>query len=82
LPKSSTSREQWCQNTDRVARPSSKAKGDQAFAFAGQNSNTAANSVTWFESGIKIQKALEQAGIHFTEDDTGEIGVRLKMRTR
>ena len=30
---------------------SSKAKGDQAFAFAGQNSNTAANSVTWFESG-------------------------------
>ena len=30
---------------------SSEAKGDQAFAFAGQNSNTAANSVTWFESG-------------------------------
>jgi len=35
-----------------------------------------------FSTVIKIQKALEQAGIHFTEDDTGEIGVRLKMRTR
>jgi len=34
-----------------------------------------------FSTVIKIQKALEQAGIHFTEDDTGEIGVRLKMRT-
>ena len=35
-----------------------------------------------FSTVIKIQKALEQAGIHFTEDDTGEIGVRLKVRTR
>ena len=35
-----------------------------------------------FSTVLKIQKALEQAGIHFTEDDTGEIGVRLKMRTR
>ena len=35
-----------------------------------------------FSTVIKIQKALEQAGIHFTEDDAGEIGVRLKMRTR
>jgi transcriptional regulator with XRE-family HTH domain len=35
-----------------------------------------------FSTILKIQKALEQAGIHFTEDDTGEIGVRLKMRTR
>jgi transcriptional regulator with XRE-family HTH domain len=34
-----------------------------------------------FSTVIKIQKALEQAGIHFTED-AGEIGVRLKMRTR
>src|SRR5262249_46960112 len=35
-----------------------------------------------FSTVIKIQKALEQAGIHFIEDDTGEIGVRLKIRTR
>ena len=35
-----------------------------------------------FSTILKIQKALEQAGIHFTEDDSGEIGVRLKMRTR
>ena len=35
-----------------------------------------------FSTVIKIQKALEQAGIHFTEDDAGEIGVRLKVRTR
>jgi transcriptional regulator with XRE-family HTH domain len=35
-----------------------------------------------FSTILKIQKALEQAGIHFTEDDTGEIGVRLKVRTR
>ncbi|MFZ1097704.1 MAG: helix-turn-helix transcriptional regulator [Xanthobacteraceae bacterium] len=35
-----------------------------------------------FSTIIKIQKALEQAGIHFTEDDTGEIGVRMKIRTR
>jgi hypothetical protein len=33
-----------------------------------------------FSTIIKIQKALEHAGIHFTEDDTGEIGVRLKTR--
>jgi transcriptional regulator with XRE-family HTH domain len=35
-----------------------------------------------FSTIIKIQKALEQAGIHFTEDDAGEIGVRLKIKTR
>jgi len=35
-----------------------------------------------FSTILKKQKALEQAGIHFTEDDTGEIGVRLKMKTR
>jgi Ca2+-binding RTX toxin-like protein len=29
----------------------SKAKGDQAFAFAGPNSSVVANSVTWVESG-------------------------------
>jgi transcriptional regulator with XRE-family HTH domain len=34
-----------------------------------------------FSTILKIQKALEQAGIHFTEDDTGEIGVRLKINT-
>jgi hypothetical protein len=27
---------------------------------------------------LKIQKALEEAGIRFTEDDAGEIGVLLK----
>jgi len=35
-----------------------------------------------FSTIVKIQKALEQAGIHFTEDDTGEIGVRTKIKTR
>jgi ribosome-binding protein aMBF1 (putative translation factor) len=35
-----------------------------------------------FSTIIKIQKALEQAGIQFTEDDTGEIGVKFKLRTR
>jgi transcriptional regulator with XRE-family HTH domain len=35
-----------------------------------------------FSTISKIQKALEQAGIHFSEDDTGEIGVRLKIRAR
>ena len=35
-----------------------------------------------FSTISKIQRALEQAGIHFTEDNTGEIGVRLKMKTR
>jgi transcriptional regulator with XRE-family HTH domain len=35
-----------------------------------------------FSTILKIEKALEQAGIHFTEDDSGEIGVRLKMKTR
>jgi transcriptional regulator with XRE-family HTH domain len=35
-----------------------------------------------FSTIIKIQKALEQAGIHFTEGDAEEIGVRLKIKTR
>ena len=35
-----------------------------------------------FSTVLKIQNALEQAGIHFTEEDTGEIGVRLKIKTR
>ena len=35
-----------------------------------------------FSTVIKIQKALEQAGIHFIEDDTGEVGVRLKIKRR
>jgi transcriptional regulator with XRE-family HTH domain len=34
-----------------------------------------------FSTILKIQKALEQAGIHFTEDDGREIGVSLKMRS-
>jgi transcriptional regulator with XRE-family HTH domain len=35
-----------------------------------------------FSTIIKIQKALEHAGIHFTEDDAGAIGVRLHTKTR
>ena len=31
-----------------------------------------------FSTIMKIQEALEQAGIHFTEDNAGEIGVRLR----
>jgi hypothetical protein len=30
---------------------SGQGKGDQAFAFAGQNSSVVANSVTWYQSG-------------------------------
>ena len=33
-----------------------------------------------FSTVLKIQKALEGAGIRFTEDDRGEIGVTLKAR--
>jgi transcriptional regulator with XRE-family HTH domain len=33
-----------------------------------------------FSTVLKIQKALEGAGIRFTEDDKGEIGVTLKTR--
>ena len=35
-----------------------------------------------FSTIHKIQRALEQAGIHFTEDDTGQVGVWLKMKAR
>ena len=35
-----------------------------------------------FSTVIKIQRALEGAGIRFTEDDTGEIGVTLKTKVR
>ena len=31
-----------------------------------------------FATVLKIQNALEQAGIHFTNDEAGEIGVRLQ----
>ena len=31
---------------------------------------------------LKIQNAREQAGIHFTDDETGEIGVRLQIGKR
>jgi len=31
-----------------------------------------------FSTILKIQKALEKAGILFTDDDAGEIGVRLQ----
>jgi hypothetical protein len=49
-------------------------------------------SAFWFSIGapdpgapstvLKIQKALEQAGIRFTEDEAGEIGVRLQIGNR
>jgi len=35
-----------------------------------------------FSTILKIQKAFEQAGINFTEDNAGEIGVRLKKKGR
>jgi transcriptional regulator with XRE-family HTH domain len=35
-----------------------------------------------FTTVLKIQKALEQAGIHFTDDEAGEIGVRLQTGSR
>ncbi len=35
-----------------------------------------------FSTILKIQKALEQAGIRFTEDDAGHVGVQLQKRTR
>lgn len=35
-----------------------------------------------FSTILKIQKALQQAGIHFTDDEAGEIGVRLQMTKR
>jgi transcriptional regulator with XRE-family HTH domain len=35
-----------------------------------------------FSTILKIQKALEEAGIRFTDDDAGEIGVRLQMGKR
>jgi transcriptional regulator with XRE-family HTH domain len=33
-----------------------------------------------FSTAIKIQNALEQAGIAFTDDGAGGIGVRLQMK--
>jgi hypothetical protein len=35
-----------------------------------------------FATVLKIQNALEQAGIHFTDDGAGEIGVRLQISKR
>ena len=35
-----------------------------------------------FSTILKIQKALEQAGIQFTEDEAGEIGVHLQTGKR
>ena len=32
-----------------------------------------------FSTILKIQKALEKAGIHFVDDETGEIGVSLHV---
>ena len=33
-----------------------------------------------FSTVLKIQKVLEQAGIQFTDDEAGEIGVRLRSK--
>jgi transcriptional regulator with XRE-family HTH domain len=33
-----------------------------------------------FSTIVKIQQALERAGIHFIENDSGEIGVSFKIR--
>ena len=35
-----------------------------------------------FSTVLKIQKALEQAGIHFTDDEAAGIGVRLQIGNR
>ena len=35
-----------------------------------------------FATVLKIQNALEQAGIHFTDDEAGEIGVCLQIGKR
>ena len=35
-----------------------------------------------FATVLKIQNALEQAGIHFTDDESGEIGVHLQIGKR
>jgi hypothetical protein len=35
-----------------------------------------------FSTALKIQKALEAPGILFTDDEAGEIGVRLKTDKR
>ena len=35
-----------------------------------------------FATVLKIQNALEQAGVHFTDDEGGEIGVRLQLSKR
>jgi transcriptional regulator with XRE-family HTH domain len=35
-----------------------------------------------FSTVLKIQKALEQAGIHFTDDEATGIGVRLHIGDR
>ena len=35
-----------------------------------------------FSTILKIQKVLEQAGIQFTDDEAGEIGVRLQTAKR
>ena len=35
-----------------------------------------------FSTVLKIQKAFEQAGIHFTDGEAGEIGVRLHIGNR
>jgi hypothetical protein len=32
-----------------------------------------------FATVLRIQNALEQAGIHFTNDEAGEIGVSLRI---
>ena len=35
-----------------------------------------------FSTILKIQKVLEQAGVHFTDDESGEIGVHMQTGKR
>jgi transcriptional regulator with XRE-family HTH domain len=35
-----------------------------------------------FSTVLKIQNVLEQAGVHFIDDEAGEIGVRLQIGKR
>jgi hypothetical protein len=59
------------------ANTSSKAKGDQAFAFAGQNANAVANSVTWFESGGNTIAQADVTGPDAQGNTTADLTVVL-----
>jgi Ca2+-binding RTX toxin-like protein len=54
-------------------------KGDQAFAFAGQNSGVVANSVTWYENGGNTFVQVDVNG-NSTADLTVELtGINLHL---